>query len=140
MGGDILALQSSDAVHLGLIILNIVRHVGRLLGGHRRSTPSELVNDGDLLLLDDRMLRLGGLDTVRITEVKGHADEGMVLDGRVRDQDRSGNNSADETADFGRRRVDLAVVNAGRSLSGVCGRWYPLLLSLHSFLMPFLGP
>ena len=48
----------------------------------------ELVNDGDLLLLVDKMLRLVGLDTVRITKVKGHADEGMVLDGRVREIER----------------------------------------------------
>ena len=45
---------------------------------------------------------LGGLDTVQITEVKGHADEGMVLDGRVREVDRLGNDAADEAADFGR--------------------------------------
>ena len=47
--------------------------------------PHELVNDGDLLLLIQRMLRLKGLNTIRVTEVKGHADEGMVLDGRVRE-------------------------------------------------------
>ena len=39
-------------------------------------------------------------DTVRITKVKGHADEGMVLYGRVREQDRLGNIAADEAADF----------------------------------------
>ena len=38
----------------------------------------ELVNDGDLLLLLHRMLHLRGLDTVRITEVKGHADDATV--------------------------------------------------------------
>ena len=87
----------------------MVRHDGRLLDGHRGSTPIELVNDGDLLLLVDRMLPFKGLDTVRITKVKGHADEGMVLDGRVREQDTLGNNAADEAAAFGRRRVDHTV-------------------------------
>ena len=33
------------------------------------------LSDGDLLLLIDRMLRLRGPDTVRISKVKGHADE-----------------------------------------------------------------
>ena len=78
----------------------MVRHVGRLLDGHRGSVPFELVKDGDLLLLVERMLRLRGLDTVRITKVKGHADEGMVLDGRVREVDRLGNDAADEAAEF----------------------------------------
>ena len=69
------------------------------------STPLELVTDGDLLVLIRRMLDLRGRDTVRITKVKGHADKGMVSDGRVRELDRLGNNAADEATDFGRRRV-----------------------------------
>ena len=85
--------------------------------------------------LIQRMLRLGGLDTVQITKVKGHADEGMVLDGRVREVDRLGNDAADEAADFGRRRVGNAVVDARRNLSGVCGRWYPVILDLHRFFI-----
>ena len=79
MWGVILALQSSRAVHLGVDNLGVVRHVGRLLGGCRGTKPFELVNDGDLLLLIDRMLRQRGLDTVSISKVKGHADDGMVL-------------------------------------------------------------
>ena len=41
------------------------RHFGRLLDGNVGSRPPELVKDGDLILLIGRMLRLGGLDTVR---------------------------------------------------------------------------
>ena len=76
-----------------------------------------------------------GLDTVRITEVEGHVDETMVLDGRVRDDDRLGNDAADEAADFGRRRVGNLVIDARRNLSGVCGRWYPVILDLHRFFI-----
>ena len=68
------------------------------------------------------MLHLRGLDTVdtvRISMVKGHADEVKVLDGRVREIDRLGNDAADEAADFGRRRVGHAVIDARRNLSGV---------------------
>ena len=135
MWGVILALQSSHAVHLGVDILGVVRHVGRLLGGSHGSTPFELVNDGDFLLLIQRMLHLRGLDTVRITEVKVHADDAMALDGRVREDDRWGNDAADESADFGRRRVGNAVIDARRNLFGVCGRWYPVILDLHRFFI-----
>ena len=86
-----------------------------------------------VIFLVERMLHLGGLDTVRITNVRGHADEGMVLDGRVRELDRLGNNAADEAADFGRRRVGIAVIDARRDLFAVCGRWYPVILDLHRF-------
>ena len=67
------------------------------------------------------MFRLRGLDTVRIAQVKGHADEGTVRDGGVRELDRLGNNAADEAVDFGRRRVNFAVIDARRKVAGVCG-------------------
>ena len=63
MWSVILALQSFPAVHLGVDNLGVVRHVGRLLDGHHCSLPFELVKDGDLLLLINRMLRLRGLDS-----------------------------------------------------------------------------
>ena len=135
MWGVILALQSSSAVHLGVDNLGVVRHVGRLLDGHHGSVPLELANDADLLLLIERILHLRGRDTVMISKVKGHADEGMVLDGRVHEVDRLGNDALGEAADFGRRRVSLAVIDARRNLSGVCGRWYPVILDLHRFFI-----
>ena len=133
----ILALQTSVAVHIGVDNLGVVRHVGRLLDGSPFSTPLELVIDGDLLILLRRMIDLRGSNTVRVTKVKGHADEGMVSDGRVRELDRLGNNAAVEAADFGRRRVGPGVIDARRKLSGVCGRWYPVLLDLHRFFIAF---
>ena len=113
----------------------MVRHVGRLLNGHHGSTPLELVTDGDLLVLIDRMLHPRGHETVRITNFEGHADEGMVLDGRVRQLDQVGYDAADEAADFGRRKVGHAVIDARRNLSGVCGLWYPVILVLHRFFI-----
>ena len=50
-GVSILPLLSSSAVYLGVDNLGIVRHVRRLLDGCPGSTPFELVNDGDLLLI-----------------------------------------------------------------------------------------
>ena len=92
--GVILALQANDGVHLGVDNL-CVRHVGRLLDGKSASRPAELVKDGDLTLLKERMLRLRVLDTVRISKVEGHADEALVRAGGARVLDRLGNNGAD---------------------------------------------
>ena len=97
--------------------------------------PAELVKDGDLILFIERMLRLRGLDTVRISKVKGHADEALVRAGTVRCLDRLGNNGADEAADFGRRRVPWWVIDARRNFSGVCSRWRPVVISLHRFFV-----
>ena len=79
----ILALQANDGVHLVVDNLGVVRHVGRLLDGKTASRPAELVKDGDLVLLIERMLHLRGLDTVRISRVKGHAEEALVRAGRA---------------------------------------------------------
>ena len=133
--GVILALQSSDAVHVGVDNLGVVRHVGRLLDDCSHVAPLELVTDGDLLILTRRMIDLRGRDTVRISKVKGHADEGMVFDGRVREVNRLGNSAADEAADYGRRRVGPAVFDVRRDLSGVCDRWCPVLLDHHRFFL-----
>ena len=120
--GVILALQANDGVHLGLIIWGVVRHVGRILDGRPPSRPFELLPDSDLLFLIERMLRIRGLDSVRISKVNGHADEAMVRTGTVRGLDKLGNDGADEAADFGRRRVPWWVIDARQNLSGVCSR------------------
>ena len=80
-------------------------HAGRILDGRVPSRPCELLPDGDLLLLIERMLHIRGLNTVRISKVKGHADEALVCAGAVRGLDKLGNDGADEAVDFGRRRV-----------------------------------
>ena len=98
--GVILALQADDGVHLGVDNLGVVRHVGRIVDGRVSSRPRELLPDGDLLLLVERMLHFRVLSTVRICKVKGHADEALVRAGTVRELDRLGNNGADEAADF----------------------------------------
>ena len=95
----------------------------------------ELLPDGDLLFLIDRMLSIRRLGSVRISKVKGHADEALVRTGTVRGLDKLGNDGADEAADFGRRRVPWWIIDARRNLSGVCSRWRPLVLVLHRFFI-----
>ena len=56
-----------------------------------------------------------------------------------KEQDRLGNNAADEAADFGRRRVDHSVIDARRCLSGVCGRGTLSSWCCTGSFLPFLG-
>ena len=74
-GSVILVLQAADAVHLGVDNLGVVRHVGRHLDGSVGSCPAER---------QGRMLEMSGREAVRTTEVKGHADEGVVRAGLMR--------------------------------------------------------
>ena len=133
--GVVLTMQATNAVHLGVENLNVVRHVGRLLDGLSTLRPFELVDDGDLIILIRKLLSIRGEGTVCISKVKGHAAESLVRSGQVRAMDRYRNSRAVEAADFGRRRVWPDVADARRNLSGVCRLWYLTVLLLHRFFI-----
>ena len=69
------------------------------------------------------------------SEVKEHADEGMILDCRGRELDRIGNNFADQAADYGRRGVDASVTDARRGFARACRHWYRLFCHLHRYFI-----
>ena len=131
----ILAPQPADGIHLGVDNLGVVRHVGRLLDGNVDSRATELVEEGDLILLVGRMLEMRGRDTVRVSKVQVQADGSIVSEGGVLERDRIGSDAADEAAHFGRRRVDLEVIDSRRNFAGVCCRWCPVVLELHRFFI-----
>ena len=70
--------------------------------------------------------------TSAVSKVKGHADEGLVALGRVREIDRICNNEADAAAALGRERVH-SFAFAGGVVTRSCARWYPIVRELHHF-------
>ena len=81
------------------------------------------------------MVRFRGPESVRISKVKGHADDEMVRPGRVRAMDKVVNDLADRAADFGRRRVPQQVIDLRWRCAAACASWYPLVLELHWFFI-----
>ena len=69
------------------------------------------------------MLCLRGIDTVKVSKVKGHAARAMVENGDVRLQDLVCNNGADAAADLGRLRQQDDVITARRDLLRVRRCW-----------------
>ena len=133
--GVLVALQGCLRLHVGVDNLNIVNHLAGLISGRRAGRLFPLVTDGDLLLLAQQMVRWRESRSVAVTKVKGHADEGMVAQGRVREVDRIGNKEADATADLGRKRVHHAISDARRVVNRACTRWYPVVCDLHRFFI-----
>ena len=134
--GVILALQCSSAVHLGVDNLNVVRHVSRILEGRVSSRPCELTFDGDLLIfIIERMIQLRGVQSTKVSKVKGHADDDMVAVGRDRVEDRVGNDFADRSADFGRRGVSDLIIDVRRRFLSACSTWHPAAPELHRFFI-----
>ena len=87
--GAIVALQAYWPSHLGIDNLDVARTIGRLLDRGYLAKPLPLVK-GDLVALVRCMIRTGGWETVRVTKVKGHAEDVDVQQGRVRLEDQLG--------------------------------------------------
>ena len=87
----------------------------------------ELTIDGNLLTVIEKMIFQRVTESVRFSKVKGHADDDMVAVGRVRVEDKVGNDFADRAADFGRSRVSDLVVDVRRRFVSACSLWYSLL-------------
>ena len=97
--------------------------------------PLPLVKDGDLVALVQYMIRTRGRETVRVTKVKGHADDADVQSGRVRLEDELWNAEADTAADLGRRHQSEVLIDARRRLLKTRSYWYPIMLELHRFMI-----
>ena len=86
-----------------------------------------------MVALVQYMIRTRGRETVRVTKVKGHAEDSDVQHGRLEDQ--LGNAEADTAADLGRRHQSEVLTDAWRRLLKVRGRWYPIMLHLKRFMI-----
>ena len=127
--------QGHTVMHIGVDNLNVVNHVSNLIARRWSSRPFPLVNDGDLLCSAQGMVRSRGGGNTLVSKVKGHADEGVIVLGRVREVDRIGNNEADAAADMGRRRVHDSITDARRLFNAACARWYPIVKELQHFFV-----
>ena len=123
--GAIVAMQAYWPCHFGIDNLNVARTLGRLFDRDSLVRPLPLATDGDLIALAQYMIRTRGRDTVRVTKVKGHAEDVDVQQGRVQLVDQQGNAEADAAADLGARRRLLKA----RS------HWYPIMSDLHRFMV-----
>ena len=133
--GAIVALQAYWPCHLGIDNLNVVRSIGRLLDADCLAKPLPLVKDGDLVALVQYMIRTRGRETVRVTKVKGRAEDGDVQHGHVRLIDQQCNVEADIAADLGRRHQTEILIDARRRLLQARGYWYPVVADLHRFMI-----
>ena len=94
--GAIVALLAYWPCHLGIDNRNVARSIGCLLDSDCLSKPLPLVKYGDLMIALARyMIRTRGLNTVRVTKVKGRAEDVDVQQGRVWLLDKQGNADAD---------------------------------------------
>ena len=131
----IVAMQAYWPCHLGIDNLNVARTIGRLLDRGCLNKPLPLIKDGDLVDLVQFLIRTRGRETVRVTMVKGHADDADVQSGRVRLMDQLGNAEAEAAADLGCRHQSEVLIDARRRLHNARSYWYPFMLDVHRFMI-----
>ena len=113
--GVSLALQAFMLVHLSVDKKNVCNSVGRILHGWSAS-PVSISTDGDLFACISKMRRYRSCSSVKVSKVQGHATDAVVADGRVRREDKEGNDAADIAADLGRLRQPEMVIDSRRNL------------------------
>ena len=133
--GAVLTMQAYWPCHFGIDNLHVAETVGRLLDRDCLSQPLPLVKDGDLIALVLYMIHTRGRDTVRVTKVKGHAEDADVQQGRVRLEDQVGNAAAGTAADLIRRHQSEVLIDARRRLLKARSYWYPTMLDVHRFMI-----
>ena len=131
----IIAMQAYWPCHLGNDNLHVTGTLGRLFDRGSFVRPLPLVKDGDLIALAQYLIRVRGRVTVRVTKVKGHAEDVDVQQGRVRLLDPQENAEADTAADLARRHQSEVLIDARRRLLKVCGYWYPIMLDMQRFMI-----
>ena len=128
-------LQAYWPCHLGIDNLNVARTTGRLLVKDCLVKLLPLVKDGDLVAPVQYMIRTRGRETVRVTRVKGHAEDSDVQQGGVWLEYQLENAEADTAADLGRRHQSEVLIDAWRWLLRVRSHWYPTTLQLLRFMI-----
>ena len=115
---------------------NVVGHVGRVLAGKKPSRPLEILVDGDLIAIVQKLLDIRGPGSTAISKVKGHADEGLVRGGMVREMDKIGNDMADQAADLGGVGLGWISRMLGRVLLMPVASGILLFVTCIGFLLP----
>ena len=104
---------------------------------HRKSInkrPWDLVKNGDLWGSIEEAIKEKGPQTVKITKVKGHATDEMVAEGKVREEDKEGNDKADKAADKGAEETD----NIAAAIGFVYARRHKLYKKLMTRIQTFI--
>ena len=110
-----LSCSPFSGIHVGLDNLYVLGRGVRLPGQDDKGVPLSLVTDGDLLGTIRPMLRLWVMRLSKYLRSKGHADQFMVADGSVGQEDVIGNDGADTAADLGRLRQNAGATSSRRT-------------------------
>jgi hypothetical protein len=93
---------------------------GKVSSLHRKSVskrPWTLVTNGDLWRSLEEAMIAKGPGAFKVSKVKGHATDEMVSAGKVKEEDKTGNDVSDEAADKGAELTNITAAALGHVYS-----------------------
>ena len=118
--GVILAVLAFSGMHVGLDNFTVLKGVARSLGPVDKGFSPLPCHGRDLFAIICSLFR-----------VMGYADQFMVADGSVRQEDLVGNDGAGTAADHGKLRQHDDVIDSRRALLRTRRHWYSIMIDLH---------
>ena len=97
--------------------------------------PWGVQKDGDLWAMLHRYLQAKGAHAVAFSKVKGHATDSDVMEGKVRADDKKGNDHADAAAETAVQQYGEVLVHFGQRLAQRHKDYTGFLVELHQCLV-----
>ena len=164
IGAALIALQPPIRVNIGVDNAAVVGRTNAMIDHHKRRKRTVLVNkngalrfggeisplhantplkqkrwnlvkDGDMWETMNNAIQAKGCDYIRLTKVKGHATSQMVEDGKVKPEDKNGNDEADDSADRGAEKLQPGLAGIAGYYARKHHAYKDMMKEVHKFII-----
>ena len=139
LAAGILAIAANRAAHIGSDNKGFVDGANDIIElcrkGRNPKKPWGTKGDGDLWEVFHSFVKAKGHWAVAVSKVKGHATDDMVAQGRVKPEEKEGNDMADKVADEGIAAHGKAVVCVARRFTLRHKRYTGFVRDVHNHIV-----
>ncbi len=139
LAAGILALAADDAVHIGTDSQSFLHKALYVLQfckeGRAPKRPWGTHKDGDLWRVFHEFAKQRGHASIRLSKVQGRATQKQVDEGKVKNEDRRGNDEADETAKKGNKMHGEGLVKVAGWMFERHRRYTAFIKDIHNHII-----
>ncbi len=139
IGAGILAIAAQDPTHIGSDSQSFIDKGNWVLSlikqGEKPRKPWGSHKDGDLWQMFYEFAQAKGEQSIKLSKVQGHATDQQVSSGKVKKEDKLGNDKADEAAKKGIGLHGEVVVKAANWYNGRHAKYIRLIRDIHNHLI-----
>jgi ribonuclease HI len=137
LGAGILRHSAPPAVHQATDSMAYVTKITELLNGivPRRKRPWGIQTDGDLWAIMDKIIKVKGSESIKVTWVKGHATQKHIDEGTSTPLLKQGNDKADNLANKGVQEHVGGVMQLAAHYAAKQRRYTMLIKKIHDMFL-----